>query len=646
MSAAPVKIPLHINYALLSDALRQRLYVHGGRAEFWKGDNDCQYFYGENPSFGQQNGLVKVNTGGHLNLGVPLGDQCLAPITWSGIVEADTAPYIAGFALKLHVTDVNLYDSHHNKTLLVGRGFDLIKGNLTPALETYSFDLSPAIREIDGLAEMAAAPGDEAALHLALATIHLEPTIVVGQSGLQLTMIIDLPPRAAASPLAASSAPLTPDEIAAWNNALDNWDAFLVFAIKQIGITVSDSKVREQLLEILLNSRQRLLAALAEPQHLAGPDPVRLLFLREWTRLGQVIENAAEQGRLGNRSLEFLSFISAGDALFALDQAASALGLRISAGDLRRLARIMAPQSRGDPLTYSFTEDPELRQIFGLSAPLEQPGPLEIPPASQPANATQPEGASNPAGVPSPSSPLPTTVTPAPGPLSMLSWGLCTIGPQTVLAAETAPNTGVSGTQILALGRKLHAVVVDQHNAVTYRHDLGQLLDLSASYLLQDDADDPSARRGWPILLKAAAWQESCWRQFMMKRGRIWFLESKTGDIGLMQVNKYVWRGFYSLPRLRWDIVYNLSAGSQILRHFLDGAPDHLHSKDPAVLARAAYAAYNGGPGAYNRWRESDEPRNLREVDQAFWLKYQAVTAGQPFDILTCASQWDRLQAD
>jgi hypothetical protein len=664
--AKPVKIPLHINYALMNAALKQQLYTGGGRAQLWNGNNDCEYLYADNPSFGQQNGVVRIDTGAHLTLGVPVGDRCLTPITWSGIVEATTAPYIAGFALKLHVTDVNLYERNHKKSVLVGRGFDLIKSNIIPALETYSFDLTPAIRELDGLAEMAVAPADEAALHLALATIRLEPTVIVELSGVQVTMSIDLPPQAPSTTVSESSAPLKPEEIAAWNNALDNWDAFLVFAIKQVGATVSDPNVRDELLNILLDSRQRLVAALGQPQRVTGPDPVRLLFLEEWTRLGQVVEKAAEKGRLGNRSLEFLSFISAGDVLFALDEAAPALGVRISADDLRRLARIMAPRARGDPLAYSFEEDPELRQIFGLSKPLEQPGDLEMPTESAPEASENASGESPPRGTDYPKGAVPAggastaqptnsgsrsepgTITPSPvaGPLSKLSRDLCGLSPRAVLAAEIAPNTQVGASQILTLGRKLHAVVVNEGNVSWYRRDLGQLLDLAARYQLQDDALEVPARRSWPILLKATAWQESCWRQYVISHRRIWYLESTTGDIGLMQVNKYVWRGFYSLVRLRWDIVYNLTAGSEILHHLLAGSSNHLHSNDPAVLARATYAAYNGGPDAYNRWLKPHEPEALRETDEAFWMKYQATAAALPFDILSCASKWDRSHAD
>lgn len=53
---------------------------------------------------------------------------------------------------------------------------------------------------------------------------------------------------------------------------------------------------------------------------------------------------------LGKRTLEFLSFNSAGDALFALDQAAPALGVRVSADDLRRLVHAMPPRFTADPI--------------------------------------------------------------------------------------------------------------------------------------------------------------------------------------------------------------------------------------------------------------------------------------------------------
>ena len=508
--AVPVRIPLHLDYALLTETLRQKLYTHGGRAELWNGENDCEYLYADNPSFGEQNGVVQIETGGYLNLGVPVDGRCLSPITWSGIIQADTRPYIAGFALKLRVTDINLYDSNHQKSLVVGRGFDLIKGNLVPALETYSYDLTPAIRELEGLARMAVAPADETALQSTLATLRLDPIVVANGPGLQLTLAFDLPSPASPTPMVASTAPLTPQEIAAWDGALDNWDAFLVFAIKQVGASLNDPNMRSELLNILLDSRQRLVAALGQPQRMTGPDPVRLLFLDEWTRLRQVIENAAKSGRLGNRSLEFLSFISAGDALFALDQAASTLGIRISADDLRRLARIMAPQVAGDPLVYNFDEDPQLRRLFNIPAPLEMPGELEVPPPSTPSavpnrggeltpgDARHGMGGASDALPVMPTLPSASPSTPPPGaPLSLLSLDLHVLAPRSADAAERVQGTSVSLRQIVVLGRKLHGVVVNQINASAYRQNMAQLLDLTARYQFEDDPADVLVRGLW-----------------------------------------------------------------------------------------------------------------------------------------------------
>ena len=128
-----------------------------------------------------------------------------------------------------------------------------------------------------------------------------------------------------------------------------------MFAVKQLGAVVGDRQFRSELLEVLLTSRYRLTQALASPPSAAGPDPVRTLFVDSWQKLGLAVRAAARRGQFGSRSLQFLSFISAGDALFALDQAAPALGMRISSDDLRRLAHIMAPDATGDPLEFTTT---------------------------------------------------------------------------------------------------------------------------------------------------------------------------------------------------------------------------------------------------------------------------------------------------
>jgi soluble lytic murein transglycosylase-like protein len=145
-------------------------------------------------------------------------------------------------------------------------------------------------------------------------------------------------------------------------------------------------------------------------------------------------------------------------------------------------------------------------------------------------------------------------------------------------------------------------------------------------------------------LVRSAAWQESCWRQFIRRDDRVTWLESSTGDIGLMQVNKHVWRGFYNLEKLKWDVLYNAGAGTEILMQMTQQVLTRPRvdptGSDGAALARSVYASYNGGPDAYSRWRHPHEASPAREIDAAFLDKYHAVERGQTIDILSCAAAW------
>jgi hypothetical protein len=387
--ASQVRIPLTIDYLTLREALKQKLYTApGGRAELWNGLNECQFLYAENPEFARATAgeiaTVQLETANSLGLGVAMGSQCLNAVQWSGIVQALGVPYIApGLQLKFHFTDLNLLDSAHNKTAIVSQGFDLIKSDLLPRLDDFSYDLNPAIQQLAAMITDSI-PADAAGrFRAAIASLTAEPNIAALDDGIRVTLVMTVPdvPAPAAIPGSASSP--TPAELKAFQDSLDQWDAFLAFSIKQLGSAGGDQQFRDQLLQILLDSRYRLVNALNNPSA-GGPDPVRILFLDEWTQLHDAIRAAAGRGILGSRALEFMSFISAGDALFALDQAAPALGMRISAADLRHLAHIMAPTATGDPLQFNYREDPDMKKLFAVPEPPRSRHPIEeenIPPS-------------------------------------------------------------------------------------------------------------------------------------------------------------------------------------------------------------------------------------------------------------------------
>ncbi len=652
--AAQVRIPLTIDYLTLREALKHKLYTApGGRAMLWNGLDDCQFLYAENPEFSRAPAggaaTVKLETANSLGLGVAMGSQCVGAIQWSGIVEALGVPYIApGLQLKFHFTDLNVYDSAHQKSQIVSKGFDLIKSYLLPRLEDFSYDLNPAVQQLAAMITDSI-PADAAdRVRAAIASLAADPNIEARDDGVRVTLVMTVPdmPSPATTPGAPEAA--TPAELKAFQDTLDQWDAFLVFAIKQLGDAVGDQQFRDQLLQILLDSRYRLVQALNNPSAATGPDPVRLIFLDEWTQLHDAVRAAAQRGMLGARALEFMSFISAGDALFALDQAAPALGMRISAADLRRLAHIMAPTAAGDPLKFNYGEDRDMKKLFAVPEPPRSHHPIEeenIPPSTPGA---LPSSSSTGISTPTPTPASSTRLFPFPRGTGLGVRLLALLSPREADAAEDSGAMQI--VRLRDVADRLYRQVVSQENADAYRRDMALLLNLSAAYRLNQatagpgNALDTDNGRVYVTLVLSTAWQESCWRQFVMDGERIRWLESATGDIGLMQVNKHVWRGFYDIDRLKWDVLYNAGAGCEILARMIQYASMSQPKFDPVListhLARSAYAGYNGGPGACNRWRRRHEPPALKQIDSSFLDKYHSVENGTQIDILSCARSW------
>ena len=158
-----------------------------------------------------------------------------------------------------------------------------------------------------------------------------------------------------------------------------------------------------------------------------------------------------------------------------------------------------------------------------------------------------------------------------------------------------------------------------------------EVSDKTASKTKISDEQKPLYRQ----IVFTAAWQESCWRQWIKKGTPV---ASTTGDVGLMQVNRNTWRSLYDLKGLNGDIQYNGNAGAEILSYYLiKHAIRKNEDKQPeGNLARATYSAYNGGPGALGRYRGVRQSPTWKKVDDAFWEKFKAVSAGNEMAVKTC----------
>jgi hypothetical protein len=419
--------------------------------------------------------------------------------------------------------------------------------------------------------------------------------VIAGDAGVEVQIAVDVPPGPA--PVRAPDtpeAPVTTAELERWQAALDSWDGFLVFVVKDLGAIDADLAVRDDLLDLLLGSRHELLAALAAGPEV-GEDPVRRLFVTVWERLRNIVRTAAARGQLEDRALRYLSFITAGDALAAIDAAGPSLGLEISADGLRRLARVLEPDYVGDPIAYSEEPDAALRELFNFHDPARTLAPSEPTPAD-----------------------------------GSFWW----IGPAPALAATSPDELG----RIL---RRLDRWVPSASELDAYRDAVGRVLGAVAERTAAADGIAPRFGQLYADLVPTTAWQESCWRQFVQRNGEVTYLLSKSGDVGLMQVNRRVWRGFFELTKLEWDVQYNAAAGAEILAQLLIRYGSREASGQLENAARATYAAYNGGPEAYRRYRRAKVPRAQRAIDRAFWDKFRAMAAGQALDFVLCVERWE-----
>ncbi len=594
--ARQVDVPLLFDHEFIRQALVAEVYTSpGGTAVVWDDGTGCGYLKLREPSVASSGNRVRVVTRGEARVGTPIGTACLAPLQWEGFIEALEEPRLSETqrVLQFRVVESNLYDTNWKKGFFTGKLWDLVKAHVQPRFEAVRIDLNVPLQDLRGVLPLLLDPGDGTRIARMLDSIHVTGA-TAGESGVSVALAFAVDPIAvgATPPVAAAPTPeptLSVEELQRWEQSWQRWDAFLTFVVKQAGHDATTKELQQALAEVLIEARYDILEALA-PSTPGAPDPTRGLFLKTWERLAPVVRRTALTlpGAVG---LRYMSFIAAGDALAALDQAGPDMGLDISADGLRRMARIVAPLSAEDPLAYSTAVDPDLRQVFGFGPPLPAPDLSGAPDDTA-------------------------------------SWWQL-LAPRRAAAVEERPA-----------GASLQKWIADPDAIDAYLQAVHEVLDEVAKQTLADADLEARDRDVYRRLVLATAWQESCWRQFVREHAKVTYIKSAVGSTGMMQVNEHVWRGVYDLRGLRWDIRYNGRAGAEILLRYLqDYAINRHEDAQPGGidnLARATYAVYNGGPGHLARYRKKTTRTSLQRIDTLFWQKYQAVSAGKEAEVTRC----------
>lgn len=584
--AAQVEIPLRVPLALVGKALAAQLAASTAKPGEVYREGPCRYLNLEPPKVEEFEGKLRLTSPGTAALGLEMLGKCQNAADWRGSVQLTLVPRIdsAGI-LRVRIVDSKLIDvrGSDSRAPLI---WELSKSQLHPRLERFAYDLGASRAALLAIVRDVAPPEQSAAMEQALQRLEvkdprIEKTHVVVPIAFEIADAWLAPPPAAAT----SAAPLTEAELDALEKALEPWDAFLVYALREIAVDARSEALRKRLFTLLLDSRYRLADILAGDA-VAHGDPARALFIDTWNDLHAILVDAQRDGLLDPSLVRYALFIDAGDALVALEKAAPGLGMRLSADSLRRLARSLRPGETADPLSVDWSEDRQLHQLFGVEE-LRDPQP--------------------PSG-------------PASKPRSELDFFIR-------VAAESAVDEPA-----------LDPWIPKQDELELYEKRVGTLLRETAASELQQSGLAAHAKL-YTSLVPTTALIESCWRQYVVRAGKVTFLRSQSSSVGIMQINQRVWRGFYNVERLRWDTRYNIRAGAQILARYVKdyAIPYAERTGRPDVIPRAAYAVYNAGPRAVARFdKKPPHPREAR-VDEKLWSVYKGIAAGGQADLKTCS---------
>jgi septal ring-binding cell division protein DamX len=573
-----VTVPVQLDYVLLRQVLVMQLFNSPDQSrELLNDPTGCSQIVVSNPQVSPRGAALEIVAQVRAKLAVGMGGVCSEVLAWQGGVGLLGRPLIESGATSVRLEpEATWLIGADGKQINSGRLQELADASLKSLIRRFSLDFAPYVESLGSFLPGVLPRYSVLQLQAIIDSMRLN-SIDVTTDSVDVALDFTVPESPASLPAATA---LTPEELQALETRWQMMDALLVYAVKRYAAATSLAELRSALLEVLIDSRYRLRDALAGSSGQTA-DQVRDWFLQSWQHLSPIIRRIGSEQE-GQEHLLWFTVLTASDALAALDQLGPSIGLDISEDGLRRLAR-MINDDRGEVLLrYNEEVDPELQRLFR-----EQ---------------LQPEAAEPSA------------------------WRIdLSLFPRAMAAGPAD---------------RLNSWAPGRDDLGEYLPVVAQLLDASADKVLGKYPLDPAHDRLFRKMVLTTAWQESCWRQYVVKSDKLEPLRSGSGDVGLMQVNERVWRGIYDLQKLRWDIVYNSEAGAEVLLDYLvKYALKKGEQKRPGGLnnlARASYSAYNGGPSQVTRYRRADVAPEWKKVDAAFWGKFQHVDAGNALKVVEC----------
>ncbi len=336
-AADQLSVPLRIDYSLIKKILVSQLYTaKDNTAELWNDRQGCSYLRLSNPDINGKNGQIRLLNEVQARFGTGMGGQCLTILEWAGVLETLQQPTLdSGHSvLSFPITGVTAYD-REGRHLTIDKLQDLIKRFAEPKLAGLKIDLNESRNNIEQTLEHFLPQDNAVEVKEILDSLRFS-NINAGDDGIGIKLEFNAPAKRAVAPSAAA---FSEAEQKQWQSAWQQWEVFLSSTIEQAANDIKSPELRENLMEILADSRAAFQAALKE-HDADSADPVRMFFTDTWGRLEPILKTVAEE-LPDIQGLRYITFIAATDVIYELEKLGTPFGLDISSDGLRRLARIL-----------------------------------------------------------------------------------------------------------------------------------------------------------------------------------------------------------------------------------------------------------------------------------------------------------------
>lgn len=589
LPAETVELPITIEYPLIKSLVVSQFFNDAQKKKVLLSDQKgCRRIIISDPSFSEENSLLRFEIKVSVKAGVFLKNDCYLPIKWDGYVILFQKPDIdpTDWTLSFQTLNSIVLNKNHEPEKVTGIIWKLIKGYVHTYIDAITIDLSPPVNDVKSFLVDLFPETEKAKAGMMVESMR-PGKVDIRKKAVGIGIMADVEAVYDRSRISIEKQ-LSEAELNTFIKSWETMDAFFIFMITSLTHDSLSRDEKDLIFELVLDTRHRFVNELATSSH--EIDFVRDQFIKVWDSLGVIFKHYFSKNP-DISPMGYLAFFSSMDALKVLDSIGPSIGIEISHDALIRLARLIADK-KAPQLFYSDEIDKNLRQILDFD-PIEQ--------SSFSSNFDQFLGS---------------------------LWKLKFISPVSI--ANAAEQKQINH-------RDLTKWIAPKTDVTDYVNNVRGVLKEASNKSISKGRLESEYHKLFYLIVESVAWQESCFRQFREIKGEIKYLRSYNNtSVGAMQINERVWRGIYNQEKLRWDIHYNADAGCEIIDRYLNRyilkkmkKKNYASLSDKDNIARILYALYNGGPSQFFKFLKRFSEGKFYKSDTLFHEKYLWVKNGQ-----------------